>query len=54
MRILTIGEEERALMIDRRLVGRNYRDHDRIDKIDLNGEKIFAQLRGWPWGPAIR
>ena len=41
-------------MIDRRPVGRDYRDCDQIDKIDLNGEKIFAQLRGWPWEPAIR
>ena len=49
-----IGEEERALMSDRRLVGHDYRDRDQIDKIDLNGEKIMAQLRGWPWGPAIR
>ena len=42
------------MMSDWRLVGRNYHNRDRIDKIDLNGEKIIAQLRGWPWRPAIR
>ena len=41
-----IGEEERALMRDWRLVGRDYCDCDRIDKIDLNGEKIFFSLEG--------
>jgi len=33
-------------MIDRRPVGRDYRDRDRIDKIDLNGEKISFSLEG--------
>ena len=41
-------------MSDQRLVGRNYRDRDWIDKINLNGEKIIAQYREWPWRPAIR
>ena len=33
-------------MHDRRLVGRDYRDRDQIDKIHLNGEKIFFSLEG--------
>src|ERR1700753_2534007 len=33
-------------MRDRRPVGRDYRDRDRIDKIDLNGEKIFFSSEG--------
>ena len=33
-------------MRDQRLVGCDYRDRDQINKIDLNGEKIFFSLEG--------